>query len=83
MVQDQDNLTGPQIVEDVASLKGVIAPNGVNSLWGIAPTAPIHLGYDSLIVAQKEMLILGLAAFTLATPPTFFCCAGSEPQVRK
>lgn len=60
MVQDQDNLIGPQILADVASLKGVITTNKASSLWGIAPTAPIHLGYDSLIVAQNEMLRLGL-----------------------
>lgn len=48
------------VLSDVASLKSVTTTEGTNSLWGVSPVAPIHLGYDSLIVAQKEMLRLGL-----------------------
>ncbi len=60
MVQNQDDLNGLQILPDVASLWGVINSREARSLWGIVPTAPIHLGYDSLIVAQKRLLSLGL-----------------------
>ena len=29
---------------------------GKNTLWGVAPIAPIHLGYDSLILLQKKAI---------------------------
>lgn len=29
---------------------------GKNTLWGLAPVAPIHLGYDSLILLQKKAI---------------------------
>ena len=29
------------------------------TMWGIAPIAPIHLGYDSLILLQKALIDLG------------------------
>jgi len=32
---------------------------GKNSLWGVAPVAPIHLGYDSLILLQKKAIEAG------------------------
>jgi len=28
----------------------------INTLWGVGPVAPLHLGYDSLIVLQKKIL---------------------------
>lgn len=28
----------------------------INTLWGVGPAAPLHLGYDSLIVLQKKLL---------------------------
>lgn len=30
-----------------------------NSLWGVAPLAPIHLGFDSLVVHQRELAARG------------------------
>lgn len=60
MVQGQDHVANPLFLRDVTSLIDAIKPQNSASFWGIAPVAPVHLGYDSLIVAQKEMVRLGL-----------------------
>ena len=33
--------------------------SGKKSLWGIAPTSPLHLGYDALFLLQKEIVKQG------------------------
>jgi len=32
----------------------------LSSLWGIAPVAPLHLGYDALLNAQRQLIKQGL-----------------------
>ncbi len=36
----------------------LIIPNwdDINTLWGVGPSAPLHLGYDSLLILQKAIL---------------------------
>ena len=47
-------------IEDYTGLSELpIEYNGKKSLWGIAPTAPLHLGYDALFLLQKEIVKLG------------------------
>lgn len=60
LIQSQDNLIEFQILPNSVVLQELINTNNtVRSFWGIAPTAPLHLGYDSLILAQKELIRLG------------------------
>ncbi|MCB0412812.1 MAG: hypothetical protein KDD50_00660 [Bdellovibrionales bacterium] len=39
--------------------------NEISSLWGVSPTGPIHLGYDSQILMQKEGIKKGIKEHTI------------------
>ncbi|GHS89473.1 tyrosine--tRNA ligase [Bacteroidia bacterium] len=46
-------------LEDINQLEGkleVLNWDDKCTLWGVGPAAPLHLGYDSLIVLQKKIL---------------------------
>ncbi|MDW8303445.1 MAG: hypothetical protein RML33_01235 [Acidobacteriota bacterium] len=44
-------------LEEIQNLSQKI--EGKTSMWGISPVAPIHLGYDSLILLQKSVIKCG------------------------
>jgi len=33
-----------------------ITRDSMSTIWGVAPVAPLHLGYDGIIILQKELL---------------------------
>lgn len=39
--------------------KSRLTNESIHSLWGISPNAPIHLGYDKLLLNQKKLLSAG------------------------
>jgi len=39
--------------------------NEINSIWGVSPIGPIHLGYDSQILMQKEGIEKGIKDHTI------------------
>ncbi len=65
MVQDRDYLNTVEVVPDRHALQRIVETGTATSLWGVAPTAPLHLGYDSLILAQRELIQLGLSHIVL------------------
>ena len=62
MVQDKLGLrSGAGYVPNAESVLSLVKNSASPpiSLWGVAPVAPIHLGYDELIVQQKNFISLG------------------------
>lgn len=62
MVQDIGHLTGG--CEYVPNAEAVVSllsnsPGSLVSIWGVAPVAPLHLGYDSLILRQRALVEAG------------------------
>ncbi|WP_149242231.1 hypothetical protein [Dyadobacter sp. 32] len=48
-------------INDYTELAGTCSDwTSRKSLWGVAPVAPIHLGFDSLVLLQKEAISLGV-----------------------
>ena len=58
MTTAQDTLKPPQDADAVASIAASL-PESAISLWGVAPVAPLHLGYDELILTQKRIVDAG------------------------
>jgi tyrosyl-tRNA synthetase len=48
-----------EILPTAAQFDTALTAAGATSLWGVAPCAPLHLGYDSLIVPQKLLIEAG------------------------
>lgn len=60
MINSVENSSQTQFLPNITNLEKLINTNkDVKSVWGVAPTAPLHLGYDSLILAQKELINFG------------------------
>jgi tyrosyl-tRNA synthetase len=43
-------------IDNLDSVLNVSNWNDINTLWGVSPAAPLHLGYDSLIILQRKIL---------------------------
>ena len=42
--------------EELNTFNSQIDWSKIKTMWGVAPVAPLHIGYDSLIILQKEIL---------------------------
>ena len=55
-----EDIWGKDIIKRLEDLKSKIEKKHMSiSMWGVAPIAPIHLGYDSLILLQRELTNMG------------------------